>query len=205
MLTMPEINYIKHLRNEKSFSINQIKNTLGINWRTAKKYEDDEQLPKEKSIQRRGMMYEEKWGEIVSDWLWEDQQLKRKERRNNKMIYESLVELGFTGSYRTVCNYIAGWRAGKNTDDDHDKAYERLIHPPAEAQLDFGLMSAVKDGKYIDVHCLIMTLPYSNAGFAIPLPSENQECFFTWIRKNILSSRWGPKNNQNRQSKGRCN
>jgi len=27
-------------------------------------------------------MYEEKWVEFVSDWLWKDQQLKRKERRN---------------------------------------------------------------------------------------------------------------------------
>lgn len=44
-------------------------------------------------------------------------------------------------------------------------------------------MSAVKDGKYIDVHCLIMTLPYSNAGFAVPLPSENQECFLHGLEK----------------------
>ena len=148
---MPEINYIKHLRNEKSFSINQIKNTLNINWRTAKKYEDEDQLPEEKSIKKRGMMYQEKWGEIVSYWLWEDQQLKRKGRRNNKIIFESLVELGFPGSYRTVCNYIADWHDGKISDDNHDKTYERLIHPPAEAQLDFGLMSAVQDGKYIDL------------------------------------------------------
>src|SRR5699024_12194050 len=76
-----------------------------------------------------------------------------------------------------TCALPIYWRDGKISDDNHDKTYERLIHPPAEAQLDFGLMSAVQDGKYIDIHCLIMTLPYSNAGFAIPLPSENQECF----------------------------
>lgn len=52
-----------------------------------------------------------------------------------------------------------------------------MIHPPAEAQVDFGLTSAVKDGKYIDVHCLVMTLPYSNAAFCVALPGENQECF----------------------------
>lgn len=55
---MPEINYIKHLRNEKSLSINQIKNTLNINWRTAKKYADEGQLPKEKLIKKPGTMYE---------------------------------------------------------------------------------------------------------------------------------------------------
>ncbi len=29
-------------------------------------------------------MYEEQWGEIVEDWLWEDQKLKRKDRRTNR-------------------------------------------------------------------------------------------------------------------------
>jgi len=62
MLAMSEINYIKFLRNEKSFSINKIKDVLGINWRTAQKYADGDQIPKEKIAKKRGMMYEEKWG-----------------------------------------------------------------------------------------------------------------------------------------------
>ena len=73
MLTMPEINCIKLMRNQKSLSINQISKALGINWRTAKKYADADQLPVEKKQKKSGMMYEEKWGEIVSVWLWEDQ------------------------------------------------------------------------------------------------------------------------------------
>src|SRR5699024_5564754 len=56
-------------------------------------------------------------------------------------------------------------------------------HPPAEAQLDFGLVEAVKDGKYIDVHCLVLTLPFSNSAFAVPLPGENQECRFYGMKK----------------------
>lgn len=69
MLAMSEVNYIKHLRNEKSYSINEIKEILGINWRTAKRYADDNQIPEEKVTKKRGMMYEEEWGEIVSDWF----------------------------------------------------------------------------------------------------------------------------------------
>ena len=34
--------------NEKSLSINQISKVLGVNWRTAKKYADEDQLPEEK-------------------------------------------------------------------------------------------------------------------------------------------------------------
>lgn len=60
------------------------------------------------------MMYEEEWGEIVIDWLTEDRKLKKKARRTNKNLYSSLKDLGFPGSYRTVCNFIQEWREGKD-------------------------------------------------------------------------------------------
>lgn len=185
MLTMPEINSIKYLRNDKSLSINEISKIHNIDWRTAKKYADDEQIPKEKVKGRKGMMYEEKWGEIVTDWLLEDLKLKRKSRRNNTKHFSELKKMGFDGSYRTVCNFIQEWKEARSQTEGgrDDKNYERLSHPPAEAQLDFGLMEAVKDGKYIDVHCLVMTLPFSNSGFAIPLPAENQECLFYGMQR----------------------
>src|SRR5690625_93154 len=184
MLTMPEINSIKCLRNDKSLSINAIADIHNINWRTAKKYAGDDQIPAESMKKRKGMMYEEKWGEIVSDWLLEDQKLKKKSRRTNKQLFACLQEMEFPGSYRTVCNFIQEWRDGRSlSEEGFDKNYERLSHPPAEAQLDFGLMEAVKDGKYIDVHCLVMTLPFSNDAYTVPLPGENQECLFYGMKK----------------------
>ena len=42
MLAMAEIKYIKHLREKKGQSIQAISDTLGIDWRTAKKYADCE-------------------------------------------------------------------------------------------------------------------------------------------------------------------
>lgn len=183
MLTMLEINHIKKLRNEKSFSINKISKRTGIDWRTAKKYADTDQVPKERTNVKKGMMYEEKWGEIVSDWLLEDRALKKKLRRTNKGIYEALLENEFKGSYRTVCNFISDWRDGNDElDDNGDKGYERLTHPPAEAQIDFGITEVVQDGKFKDIHCLIMSLPYSNGGFTVPLPGENQECFLHGLK-----------------------
>ena len=44
------------------------------------------------------MMDEEEWGEIVSDWLMEDYALKRKLRRNNKILFKQLQQLNFPGS-----------------------------------------------------------------------------------------------------------
>ncbi|MFS0614309.1 IS21 family transposase, partial [Lederbergia ruris] len=71
MLAMPEINHIKKLRNIKSLSINEISKRTGFSWVTVKKYADGDQLPNEKIIEKKGMMYEEEWGEIVMDWLVE--------------------------------------------------------------------------------------------------------------------------------------
>lgn len=88
MLAKSDINCIKRLRNNKGLSISEIQRIMGINWRTAKKYADEDQLPKEKTFTRRGMMYEEKWGEIVSDWLFEDSKLKQKSRRTKKKIFK---------------------------------------------------------------------------------------------------------------------
>lgn len=187
MLAMSDINCIKRLRNNKGLSISQIEKIMGVNWRTAKKYADEDQIPQEKSYEKRGMMYEDKWGQIVSDWLWEDSKLKKKQRRKNKTIFEDLQSLGFKGSYRTVCYFISDWHKDKDLpDEERDKNYERLAHPPAEAQVDFGITEAVKDGKFIDVHCLILSLPYSNAAFSIPLPGENQECFLYGLKRIFL-------------------
>jgi hypothetical protein len=57
MLAMPDINCIKHLRNKKGLSITKNKETLGINWRIAKKYADENQLPESNIKQPTEMMY----------------------------------------------------------------------------------------------------------------------------------------------------
>src|SRR5690606_9281895 len=58
-----------------------------------------------------------------------------------------------------------------------DRGYERLEHPEGEAQVDFGIMEAVHDGEILDIHALVMSFPASNTAFAVPMPSENLECF----------------------------
>src|SRR5690625_7472279 len=115
------------------------------------------------------MMYEEKWGEIVTDWLLEDLKLKRKSRRNNTKHFSELKKMGFDGSYRTVCNFIQEWKEARSQTEGgrDDKNYERLSHPPAEAQLDFGLMEAVTVGIYIDVNCLVKTMLFCKSIFSI--------------------------------------
>jgi predicted transcriptional regulator len=69
MLAMPEVDYIKHLREKEDLSINEIARKTGRNWRTVKKYADGESLEETLTFRKRGMMYEEGYGEIVDYWL----------------------------------------------------------------------------------------------------------------------------------------
>lgn len=191
MLTMSDIHCIKHLRNNKGLSITKIQETLGINWRTAKKYADETNLPEPTVPVSKGMMKNSKWGEMVTDWLIEDSRLSRKKRRNKKQLYLELKEHGFQGSYRTVCYFISEWQASHN--EMYDKGYERLNHPPSEAQVDFGLMEVVKDGEYVDIHVLVMSFPFSNAAYAVPLPAENQECFLVGLKQLFKQAEGVPR------------
>src|SRR5690606_40325221 len=64
---------------------------------------------------------------------------------------------------RTVCYFISEWITTHQEEEEKDKGYERLEHPPGEAQVDFGLMEAVQDGELVDIHALVMSFPHSNA------------------------------------------
>jgi transposase len=192
MLTMSDINCIKHLRNEKGLAIDAIAKTLDINWRTAKKYAVENELPTSIIKPRKGMMYQEKWGLMVSDWLFEDSREKRKLRRNNLQIFKELKTYNFKGSYRTVCNFISEWEV-QNEPAVKDKGSERLEHPSGEAQVDFGVMEAVEGGKTRDIRLLVMSFPFSNVAFYEPMPSENQECFLEGLKKLFKKANGVPR------------
>lgn len=193
MLTMTDINTIRNLRNNHDKSINHIRKELGIDWRTAKKYSDNDFLPEPKKRNNGGMMYRERWGEMVSLWLSEDSKLPRKKRRNANFITMELKKEGFPGSYRTVCNFIQVWKATHYTELDEDLGFERLEHPPAEAQLDFGTMEVCHEGAFKDVKSLVMSYPNSNVGFAVALPSENQECLLEGMKELFNQAGGVPK------------
>lgn len=90
MLAMTDINTIRNLRNNHDQSIESIRKSLNINWRTAKKYADKDFVPKINLHKRSGMMYGEKWRDIVGLWLTEDFKLPKKKHRTNKQFFNDL-------------------------------------------------------------------------------------------------------------------
>lgn len=110
MLTWDDIKTIKHLRNNRDQSIYQIRKVMNINWRTAKKYADSDQLFITDPTRKNKSMMDDGWGEIIGRWLEEVLRLRRKLRRTAKAIHEQLKPLGFPGSHRTVYVYISQWK-----------------------------------------------------------------------------------------------
>lgn len=86
MLAVAEVNYIKHLREIEELSINEISRKTGCNWRTAKKYADGETSPPSLPIQKKGMMYDKGFGEIVDCWLEEDFKLRKRASNKQKNL-----------------------------------------------------------------------------------------------------------------------
>ncbi|WP_438785462.1 IS21 family transposase [Enterococcus sp. DIV0421] len=179
---MDDIKTIKHLRNNRDQSIDQIRKAMNINWRTAKKYADSDQLFITDPTRKNKSMMDDGWGEIIGSWLEEDLRLRRKLRRTAKAIYEQLKPLGFPGSYRTVCVYISQWKK-QRYDETNYKAVDRLDHPIGEAQVDFGTMEVMHEDHMKDIQLLIMSFPYSNATFASAMPAQNQECFLEALKQ----------------------
>ncbi|TLS33626.1 IS21 family transposase [Geobacillus thermoleovorans] len=193
MLAMPEINRIRKLREKKGLSIAEISRETGYNWRTVKKYADGDISVQPTIKRKKGMIEEEGYGQIIDDWLEEDAKLPRKQRRTNKTMFEALCrDHGFQGSYRTVCAYVQKRRPQLKL--EKEQRYERLEHPPGEAQVDFGKMTVVtKEGKEEERSVLIMSFPYSNAAFAYPLPVENSECFLHGLTQLFRQAGGVPK------------
>ena len=69
---------------------------------------------------------------------------------------------------------------------DNKKSYLPLIHYPGEAQADFGAAqffenSLSHEGKY-----LVLSFPFSNAGYLQLMYGENAECFMEGMIDNFL-------------------
>ena len=190
---MPVQHYIKYAYESEEASISDIARRAGVSWRTAAKYarRDDwnEPMPSARAKQRPVM---DPVADIIDTWLLEDRLLPRKDRRNAAGIYRELRDdHGFRGGERTVREYVQKRRGELFKHDT--SAYVELEHPAGEAQADFGTIHCVREGKIVEVKSLVLSFPRSNAGFAVPVPSENTECFLEGLKRLFVQAGGVPR------------
>ena len=67
--------------------------------------------------------------------------------------------------------YVKRWREEHRLPSD---GYLELKWHPGEAQVDFGMAQAVVGGDRVDVHCLVVTFPYSNMRYCVAARGERR-------------------------------
>jgi transposase len=180
MLAMDEIHFIRQLYYEQGKDISAISAETGHDRKTVTKYLDmtDFNSPEPKAYDPEMMCPKlDAYKPLIDEWLTGDRKAPRKQRHTAKRVYHRLQSEvnGFDCSYRLVAKYVAYRKSQLKL--DKGKGYLPLIHHPGEAQADFGAAqffenSMVRDGKY-----LVLSFPYSNAGYVQLMYGENAECF----------------------------
>ena len=181
---MAQIEYIKHLYETEGKSLREIAQEVGMNFRTVQKYaymEDfnTQALP---NVAPETFPILGPYIPIINEWLEQDMREPRKQQHTAKRIHTRLQEEHeFTGGYTSVKRYVARKRWLLN---QAREGHLPIIHPPGHAQTDFG------EFKYYDGlgnpqtgYALLLTFPYSNAGWMQVFPSENQECLLEGLKR----------------------
>jgi len=75
----------------------------------------------------------------------------------------TLHKYPFRGSERTVLTYVKRRKAEMEL--ERAKTYERLEHPPGEAQADFTTIEVCRNHQLVSYKLLVLSFPYSNASF----------------------------------------
>ena len=109
---------------------------------------------------------------VIDQILRDDQHRPKKQRHTAKRIWERLrTEHAFQGGYTIVKDYVSQQKLGGQ------EMFVPLVHPPGDAQADFGEALVVVDGVERKAHYLVVDLPHSDDAFVKAFPAETTEAF----------------------------
>lgn len=109
---------------------------------------------------------------IIDQILRDAQHRPKKQRHTAKRICERLrAEHAFRGGYTIVKDYVREQRLGGQ------EMFVPLVHPPGDAQADFGEALVVVAGVERKAHYLVVDLPHSDDAFVKAFPAETTEAF----------------------------
>ncbi len=109
---------------------------------------------------------------IIDQILKDDQDRPKKQHHTAKRIFDRLCdEYDFTGGYTIVKDYVREQKLGGQ------EMFVPLVHPPGDAQADFGEALVVINGVQRKAHYLVVDLPQSDDAFVKAFPAETTEAF----------------------------
>ncbi|WP_235473225.1 IS21 family transposase [Lysinibacillus macroides] len=184
MLQVVEINYIRHEVNQKGRSYKDVAKSVKHDWRTVKKYANQEEFPQTLKQKRKSPVMD-KVKPIIDQWLEEDLKFKKKFQRTAKRMFTQLMEEhNFEGSERSVRRYVSKRKA--ELKKEAEGAALPLETVPGTAQVDFGKAPFHYGGTVIELPFLVMSFPFSTTFYYQVFPSENTECFLEGLQRIFM-------------------
>jgi transposase len=151
---------------------------FGIHWDTLNKVLEHSEPPGYRLGKPRAKRKIGPYLEIIDQILRQDQGVHRKQRHTKRRIFERLRdEHGYPGGYTAVKEAV------RERERQRREVFMPLVHPPGEAQVDFGFADVIHDGRTTRVALFVMTLLYSDAVFCCVFPRECTEAFMDGHRR----------------------
>ena len=181
---MAQIEYIKHLYESEGKSLREIAREVGKNFRTVQKYAymnnfSPQVVP---NVEPETYPILGPYIPTINGWLEQDMREPRKQRHTAKRIWDRLqAEHGFSGGYSSVKRYVVRkrWLLSQARE-----GYLPIARPPGHAQVDFGEFKYYDSfGEAQEGYALIVSFPYSNAGWMQVFPSQNQKCLLKGLKR----------------------
>src|SRR5919204_2505335 len=142
-----------------------------LNWRTVKKVvAQSEPRPRQPAPRLKPTL--DPVIPIIHAILEADRAAPPKQRHTAVRIYQRLCdEHGYAGCLTGVRNVVRAWKGSRA------EVFVPLLHPPGEAQGDFGRAIVEVAGERLQAALFVLTLPYSGAVFGCLFPRECTEAF----------------------------
>lgn len=175
---MDQIHLIRAMFYEQGKNISEIATATGYNWKTVAKYIDmkDFNQPKPPASPKTLCPKLDPYKPAIESWLIEDKKHPRKQRHTAKRVFKRLKQEfpDFNCSYRTVDTYVSVRKKELNL--TRSEGFLPLQHHPGEAQADFGTAEFYENGTLRTGKYLVLSFPWSNAGYLQLNYGENAEC-----------------------------
>jgi transposase len=180
VLKLERQKYLGNLSEYEGMSLRGIAKKTGHHIQTVKKYVEKEDWNAEyKARKERGSKLAP-LAEVIDGWIAEDLKRQRKYRRTASKIYNDLrSDPGYSKilavGKQSVINYVSKRKKELNRQTYNTAMF--ASHAVCEAQVDFGdILVKRKHGGEEVWHELVVSFPYSNAGFAQVCRYETKEC-----------------------------
>jgi transposase len=179
--------YLSNLSQFEGLSLREIAQRSGHHFDTVKKYVDKEDWNTEYKPRKARVSLLEPLKETIDGWIMEDLKRSRKNRRTGTKIYNDLAADGkhsklLAVGKQTVINYVS-----RRKKELCKKTYQTAmfgLHPMGQAQIDFGdVLVVLPSGAEETWHELVVSFPFSNAGFMQVCRYETKECLIEALQR----------------------